>query len=93
MLGAFGDRMPAYAMCGWYYENDDDLSQFRKAISSFKPKLGGRFENEASSEQRKQAFPRRTRGAEGSRSTPMIMDRSEYFGGTNTARERLTSGR
>ena len=34
MLGAFRDRMPAYAMCGWYYENDSDLSQFRRAITS-----------------------------------------------------------
>lgn len=34
MLGAYRDRMPAYAMCGWYYENDSDLSQFRRAIES-----------------------------------------------------------
>lgn len=34
MLGAFRERMPAYAMCGWYYENDADLSQFRRAISN-----------------------------------------------------------
>jgi L-alanine-DL-glutamate epimerase-like enolase superfamily enzyme len=34
MLGAFRDRVPAYAMCGWYYEKDDDLSQFRRAIES-----------------------------------------------------------
>ena len=34
MLGAFSDRMPVYSMCGWYYENDDDLSQFRKSVSA-----------------------------------------------------------
>ena len=34
MLGGYADRMPTYAMCGWYYENDDDLSQFRKSISN-----------------------------------------------------------
>ena len=34
MLGAYADRMPVYSMCGWYYENDDDLSQFKKSVSS-----------------------------------------------------------
>lgn len=34
MLGAFRDRVPAYAMCGWYYENDSDLSQYRRAVAS-----------------------------------------------------------
>jgi len=34
MLGAFHDRMPVYNMCGWYYENDADLAQYRKAIES-----------------------------------------------------------
>jgi L-alanine-DL-glutamate epimerase-like enolase superfamily enzyme len=34
MLGAFRDRVPAYAMCGWYYDHDDDLSQYRRAIES-----------------------------------------------------------
>jgi L-alanine-DL-glutamate epimerase-like enolase superfamily enzyme len=34
MLGAYRDRMPAYAMCGWYYENDRDLSEYRRAIES-----------------------------------------------------------
>jgi L-alanine-DL-glutamate epimerase-like enolase superfamily enzyme len=34
MLGAFRDRVPAYAMCGWYYENDSDLAQYRRAIES-----------------------------------------------------------
>jgi L-alanine-DL-glutamate epimerase-like enolase superfamily enzyme len=33
MLGAYADRVPAYSMCGWYYENDGDLSQFKRAIS------------------------------------------------------------
>src|SRR5579872_282357 len=33
LLGGFRDRMPAYNMCGWYYDNDDDLSQFKRAIN------------------------------------------------------------
>jgi L-alanine-DL-glutamate epimerase-like enolase superfamily enzyme len=33
MLGAYRDRMPVYSMCGWYYDNDGDLSQFRKQIA------------------------------------------------------------
>jgi L-alanine-DL-glutamate epimerase-like enolase superfamily enzyme len=33
MLGGYRDRMPAYAMCGWYYDGDEDLSQYRKAIT------------------------------------------------------------
>ena len=32
MLGAFRDRMPVYSMCGWYYDNDGDLSHFRRVI-------------------------------------------------------------
>jgi L-alanine-DL-glutamate epimerase-like enolase superfamily enzyme len=32
MLGAFRDRMPVYSMCGWYYDNDSDLSHFRRVI-------------------------------------------------------------
>jgi L-alanine-DL-glutamate epimerase-like enolase superfamily enzyme len=34
MIGAFRERMPVYAMNGWYYEKDSDLSQFRKSIAS-----------------------------------------------------------
>jgi L-alanine-DL-glutamate epimerase-like enolase superfamily enzyme len=34
MLGACTDRMPVYSMCGWYYENDGDLSQFKKSVSA-----------------------------------------------------------
>jgi L-alanine-DL-glutamate epimerase-like enolase superfamily enzyme len=34
MLGAYADRVPAYSMCGWYYENDSDLSQFKLAIAA-----------------------------------------------------------
>jgi len=34
MLGAFTDRVPVYSMCGWYYENDGDLSQYKKSVSS-----------------------------------------------------------
>jgi len=34
MLGAYADRMPVYSMCGWYYENDGDLTQFKKSVSA-----------------------------------------------------------
>lgn len=33
MLGAFQDRVPAYNMCGWYYDNDDDLSQLKRSVT------------------------------------------------------------
>jgi L-alanine-DL-glutamate epimerase-like enolase superfamily enzyme len=33
MLGAFRDRMPVYSMCGWYYDNDDDLSRYRRSLT------------------------------------------------------------
>src|SRR5262249_8086289 len=32
LLGAVRDRMPAYAMCGWYRENDKDHSQYKRNI-------------------------------------------------------------
>lgn len=32
MLGACRDRMPVYSMCGWYYDNDHDLSRFKQQI-------------------------------------------------------------
>lgn len=32
MLGAAHDRMPVYSMCGWYYEDDSDLSKYKMAI-------------------------------------------------------------
>jgi L-alanine-DL-glutamate epimerase-like enolase superfamily enzyme len=32
MLGAFRDRIPVYSMCGWYYDNDADLGQYRRVI-------------------------------------------------------------
>lgn len=32
LLGAYRDRMPVYSMCGWYYERDDDLSQYRRGL-------------------------------------------------------------
>jgi L-alanine-DL-glutamate epimerase-like enolase superfamily enzyme len=32
MLGAHRDRMPVYSMCGWYYDDDSDLSKYRTAI-------------------------------------------------------------
>lgn len=34
MLGAYADRIPAYSMCGWYYDNDSDLAQFKRAIAA-----------------------------------------------------------
>ena len=48
MLGAVRDRMPAYAMCGWYRENDSDHSQYKRTINetleigyrAFKVKVG-----------------------------------------------------
>ena len=48
MLGAVRDRMPAYAMCGWYRENDKDHSQYKRTIEetlemgyrAFKVKVG-----------------------------------------------------
>jgi L-alanine-DL-glutamate epimerase-like enolase superfamily enzyme len=33
MLGAFRDRMPVYSMCGWYYDNDEDLSHYRRSLT------------------------------------------------------------
>lgn len=32
MLGAYRDRMPVYSMCGWYYDNDENLTQYKKEI-------------------------------------------------------------
>jgi L-alanine-DL-glutamate epimerase-like enolase superfamily enzyme len=34
MLGAYRDRMPVYSMSGWYYDNDQDLSRYRKQIET-----------------------------------------------------------
>ena len=34
MLGAARDRMPVYSMCGWYYDDDQDLTQYRKQIEA-----------------------------------------------------------
>ena len=33
MLGAYRERMPVYSMCGWYYDNDDDLSHYRRSLT------------------------------------------------------------
>jgi L-alanine-DL-glutamate epimerase-like enolase superfamily enzyme len=33
MLGAYRDRMPVYSMCGWYYDDDADLSHFKREVS------------------------------------------------------------
>ena len=32
LLGGYRQSLPTYDMCGWYYDNDDDLSQFQKQI-------------------------------------------------------------
>ena len=32
ILGAYQDTCPVYSMCGWYYPNDDDLSQYKKTV-------------------------------------------------------------
>ncbi len=34
LLGASHERIPAYNMCGWYYQNDGDLSQLRRAVQA-----------------------------------------------------------
>ncbi|HET9177869.1 MAG TPA: mandelate racemase/muconate lactonizing enzyme family protein [Terriglobia bacterium] len=34
MLGAYRDRIPVYSMCGWYYDNDEDLSHFKRQVSA-----------------------------------------------------------
>lgn len=34
MLGAYADRVPAYNMCGWYYEGDSDLEQFKRSLAA-----------------------------------------------------------
>ncbi|HEV2275711.1 MAG TPA: mandelate racemase/muconate lactonizing enzyme family protein [Acidobacteriaceae bacterium] len=34
MLGAYADRVPVYSMCGWYYPDDNDLSQFKKVVEA-----------------------------------------------------------
>jgi L-alanine-DL-glutamate epimerase-like enolase superfamily enzyme len=34
LLGAYRDRMPVYSMCGWYYDNDDDLSHFKRQVAA-----------------------------------------------------------
>jgi L-alanine-DL-glutamate epimerase-like enolase superfamily enzyme len=33
LLGGFRASLPTYDMCGWYYDNDDDLSIFKKQIA------------------------------------------------------------
>jgi len=48
MLGAARDRMPVYAMCGWYRQHDEDHSQYKARIHdvldrgyrAFKVKVG-----------------------------------------------------
>jgi L-alanine-DL-glutamate epimerase-like enolase superfamily enzyme len=32
MLGAYRDRIPVYSMCGWYYDDDADLSHYKRSL-------------------------------------------------------------
>jgi L-alanine-DL-glutamate epimerase-like enolase superfamily enzyme len=34
MLGAYRERMPVYSMCGWYYDQDENLSRFKREVSA-----------------------------------------------------------
>jgi L-alanine-DL-glutamate epimerase-like enolase superfamily enzyme len=34
MLGAYREHMPVYSMCGWYYDNDADLSRFQREVAA-----------------------------------------------------------
>ena len=34
MLGAYRDRIPVYSMCGWYYDHDDDLSHYKRQLTT-----------------------------------------------------------
>lgn len=34
MLGAFRERIPVYSMCGWYYDNDGDLSHYKRQLTT-----------------------------------------------------------
>lgn len=34
MLGAYRDRIPVYSMCGWYYDNDADLSHYKRQVTT-----------------------------------------------------------
>ena len=34
MLGQYADRCPVYSMCGWYYPNDDDLSHYKRQLTT-----------------------------------------------------------
>jgi L-alanine-DL-glutamate epimerase-like enolase superfamily enzyme len=33
MRGAYRDRMPVYSMCGWYYDDDSDLSRYKRSLT------------------------------------------------------------
>ena len=33
MLGAYSDRIPVYSMCGWYYDDDSDLSHYKRSLT------------------------------------------------------------
>ncbi len=34
LLGGYRERMPVYSMCGWYYDQDNDLAQYRKSVTT-----------------------------------------------------------
>ena len=34
LLGGYRTSLPTYDMCGWYYDDDNDLSQFKKQIEN-----------------------------------------------------------
>ena len=34
MLGAYRDHIPVYSMCGWYYDHDDDLSHYKRQLTT-----------------------------------------------------------
>jgi L-alanine-DL-glutamate epimerase-like enolase superfamily enzyme len=34
MLGAYRDRIPVYSMCGWYYDRDEDLSHYKRQLTT-----------------------------------------------------------
>ncbi len=34
LLGGYRDRMPVYSMCGWYYDDDADLGQYKRQIET-----------------------------------------------------------
>jgi len=90
MLGAYRDRMPAYAMCGWYRPNDKDHSQYKRSIDealeqgyrAFKVKVG-RFDLDDDVERIE--FGRKTAGKD----IRIMVDANQVF----TRPEALRRGR